>query len=41
MSVSHPSVPGESEAFTVLRRMFDEGFATGEASVVDQLCART
>lgn len=30
---------GESEAFTVLRRMFDEGFATGDAGVVDQLCA--
>jgi len=30
---------GESEAFTVLRRMFDEGFATGDGSVVDELCA--
>jgi predicted ester cyclase len=30
---------GEPEAFTVLRRMFDEGFATGDASVVDELCA--
>ena len=28
-----------SEAFTVLQRMLDEGFATGDASVVDQLCS--
>ena len=34
MSASTPS-----QAFTVLRRMFDEGFATGDASVVDELCA--
>jgi predicted ester cyclase len=30
---------GDSVAFTVLRRMFDEGFATGAAEVVDQLCS--
>lgn len=31
--------PHRSEAFTVLQRMLDEGFATGDASVVDQLCS--
>jgi predicted ester cyclase len=28
-----------SAAHTVLRRIFDEGFATGNADVVDELCA--
>jgi predicted ester cyclase len=26
-------------AFTVMQRMFDEGFATGDTSVVDELCS--
>ena len=26
-------------AFTVMRRMFDEGFSTGDAGIVDDLCA--
>ncbi|MGO9782907.1 MAG: ester cyclase [Streptosporangiaceae bacterium] len=44
MSVPAPSAPpapgqGKSEAFTVMQRMFDEGFAAGDASVVDQLCS--
>lgn len=30
---------GYSPAFTVLRRMFDEGFATGSTDVVDELCS--
>lgn len=30
---------GESEALTVMRRIFDEGFATGDGSVVDDLCS--
>jgi predicted ester cyclase len=30
---------GSSAARTVLRRMFDEGFATGSTHVVDELCA--
>jgi predicted ester cyclase len=29
----------ESAALTVLRRMFAEGFATGDGAVVDELCA--
>jgi len=29
----------ESTAFTTLRRMLDEGFATGNADVVDELCS--
>jgi len=29
----------DSPALTVMRRMFDEGFATGNAEVVDELCA--
>ena len=28
-----------SVAFTVMRRMFDEGFATGDSSIADQLCS--
>ena len=32
------SVP-EPPALTVLRRVFDEGFATGDGSVVDELCS--
>jgi predicted ester cyclase len=28
-----------SEALTVMRRIFDEGFATGDGSVADQLCS--
>jgi predicted ester cyclase len=28
-----------SDAYTVMRRMFDEGFATGSSDVVDQLCS--
>lgn len=34
-----PSVQHRSDALTVMRRMFDEGFATGETVVVDELCA--
>jgi predicted ester cyclase len=30
---------GSSEAYTVLRRMFDEGFATGSTDIVDELCS--
>jgi predicted ester cyclase len=32
-------VQDQSDAMTVMRRMFDEGFATGETAVVDELCA--
>lgn len=28
-----------SAAYVVMRRMFDEGFATGDGSVVDELCS--
>ena len=28
-----------SDALSVLKRMFDEGFATGDVSVVDELCS--
>jgi predicted ester cyclase len=28
-----------SEAYEVMRRMFDEGFATGDGDVVDELCS--
>ena len=30
---------GRSAAFTVLQRMFDDGFATGSADIVDELCS--
>ena len=29
----------DSPALTVMRRIFDEGFATGNAGIVDELCA--
>jgi predicted ester cyclase len=35
-STAHPPI---SNPFTVLRRMFDEGFSTGNAGVVDDLCS--
>jgi predicted ester cyclase len=37
--VTDPQVDRRSVAFTVLRRMFEEGFATGDTAVVDELCA--
>jgi predicted ester cyclase len=33
------TVQDESGAMTVMRRIFEEGFATGDATVVDELCA--
>lgn len=33
------SSTGRSDAYVVLRRMFDEGFATGDDAVVDELCS--
>ena len=39
-TTTNPSVTHHpSEAATVLRRMFDEGFATGDTTVVDELCS--
>ena len=40
MGTSTSSLPVEhrSDALTVMRRIFDEGFATGETAVVDELC---
>jgi predicted ester cyclase len=32
-------VENDSIAMTVMRRIFDEGFATGETAVVDELCS--
>jgi predicted ester cyclase len=34
-----PQLEHRSAAFTVMRRIFEEGFATGDAAVVDELCA--
>ena len=34
-----PQLDQSSPAFTVMRRIFEEGFATGDTGVVDQLCA--
>jgi predicted ester cyclase len=41
MGTSTSALPVEhrSDALTVMRRMFDEGFATGGTAVVDELCA--
>jgi predicted ester cyclase len=38
-STSPLAVEHRSDALTVMRRMFDEGFATGGTAVVDELCA--
>jgi len=38
-ATSPSPVRHDSEAMTVMRRIFDEGFATGEAAVVDELCS--
>jgi predicted ester cyclase len=34
-----PHIDHPSDALTVMRRMFEEGFATGDTAVVDELCA--
>ena len=41
MTTTSPPVMGrgQSAAFTVMQRIFDEGFATGDGSVADQVCA--
>lgn len=39
MTTTTTTVDHPNEALTVLRRMFDEGFATGDTDVVDELCA--
>lgn len=39
MSTTTSSVVRQSEAFSVMRRIFDEGFATGNAEIVDELCS--
>lgn len=36
---AQPTTVHRSAAFTVMQRMFDEGFATGNADIVDELCA--
>src|SRR4029453_4009351 len=38
-TTSPRAVQDQSDAMTGMRRMFDEGFATGETAVVDELCA--
>ena len=38
-STSQLPVEHRSTALTVMRRIFDEGFATGGTAVVDELCA--
>ncbi len=39
MTNSYPTGTEPSEAFTVMRRIFDEGFSTGDDTVVDQICS--
>ena len=36
---TNPQLDQRSPAFTVMRRIFEEGFATGGTAVVDELCA--
>ena len=38
-TTSPSPVRHDSDAMTVMRRIFDEGFATGQTAVVDELCA--
>jgi predicted ester cyclase len=38
-ATGHRSDAPTPDALTVLRRIFDEGFATGETAVVDELCS--
>ena len=38
-TTARPETGQDSVALTVMRRMFDEGFATGNAGIVDELCA--
>ncbi len=38
-TAAKPSLTGPSEALTVLSRIFDEGFATGNGVVADELCS--
>jgi predicted ester cyclase len=38
-ATSPSPVRHDSDAMTVMRRIFDEGFATGEAAAVDELCS--
>ncbi len=35
----NPSGPARSQAYTALSRIFDEGFATGDEAVVDEVCS--
>ena len=40
LNTSAAMTPGiDTEALTVMRRMFDEGFAAGNSAVVDELCS--
>jgi predicted ester cyclase len=38
-TTTDPRTEHRSAAYTVMRRMFEEGFATGDTAVVDELCA--
>jgi predicted ester cyclase len=38
-TTARPTREATSTAYRVLWRMFDEGFATGDSSVVDELCS--
>lgn len=37
--VASPRTKFASVAFTVMRRIFDEGFATGDTAIVDEVCS--
>jgi predicted ester cyclase len=39
MSTTSKTTTSETSALAVVRRLLDEGFATGDASVVDELCS--
>lgn len=40
MSITtNPPVPDAADPTAVIKRMFDEGFATGDGAVVDEICS--
>jgi predicted ester cyclase len=39
-SSNRPAVTGTDNAEAILRRVFAEGFATGETAVIDEVCSR-
>jgi hypothetical protein len=39
MNAQLTAQPGHTREYEVMRRIFEEGFATGNAAIVDELCS--